>query len=136
MNGSSLRRMLTSVIALLSMALPSLAAAQTQYAFLLEPDAGSGLFTVDDAAVPAFGTANIRADTFEGVVNGTRFGYSIGNTSDVVTHVFQPDGSTRDVVTPQPVPDVNAVISFGMAADGNRIHRVSQHPGTARPRGE
>ena len=120
MNGSSLRRILASIIALLGMALPSLAAAQTQYAFLLEPDAGSGLFTVDDAAVPAFGTANVRADTFEGVLRASfggslgtmRFGYSIGNSSVVVRHVIQPDGSTRDVVEPQPVPDVNAVISF------------------------
>jgi hypothetical protein len=116
MNGSQLRLLVNSVIALLITGHSSLATAQTQYTFLLEPAAGSGFFTVDDSAVPVFGTASIRADTFEGVLHAfgfdTPFGYSIGNTSVVVRHVIQPDGSSREVVESQVVPGVNALISF------------------------
>ena len=112
MNGSSLRRILARVIAPLSMGLSTLAAAQTQYTFLLEPAAGSGSFTVDDSAVPAFGTATIRADTFEGVVSGVPFGYSVGNTSIIIRHVLQPGGSYMDIVESQRVPAVDAFITF------------------------
>jgi hypothetical protein len=116
MNGSQLRLLVNSVIALLITGHSSLATAQTQYTFLLEPAAGSGFFTVDDSAVPVFGTASIRADTFEGVLrafgSSTPFGYSIGNTSVVVRHVIQPDGSSREVVESEVVPNVDALISF------------------------
>jgi hypothetical protein len=116
MHGSQLRFFATSVVALLITGHSSLATAQTQYTFLLEAARGSGLFTVDDSAVPAFGSASIRADTFEGVLHAfgfdAPFGYSIGNTSVVVRHVIQPDGSSREVVESQVVPGVNALISF------------------------
>jgi hypothetical protein len=91
--------------------LSSLAGAQTLYTYLLEPAAGSGFFTVDDSAVPAFGTATVRAETFEGV-HGGPFGYSVGNTSIVIHHVLQPNGTYTDIVESEWVPDVNASISF------------------------